>query len=175
MQLAEITAALQQNYQDLLAWLEQQEESLFAVGPENKWTTGQHVRHLIMSTQMLQKGLMLPKIGLRSMFGKPNRPGREYDALVARYREKLAQGGTAPKSYEPDPVTVSEKAELLDQLKAEGEAMVNSMNKWKEKDLDQYLLPHPLLGKLTIREMFMFTAYHTRHHLATLEASYGKA
>ena len=141
MQLPEITAALQTNYQMLLDWLEAQPDPLFAKGPEGKWTTGQHVRHLIMSTQMLQKGLMLPKIGLRSMFGKPNRPGREYDSLVARYREKLAAGlgDSVPKSYAPDPVTVEDKSALLAELKTEGEAMVKSMNKWKEKDLDQYL------------------------------------
>jgi hypothetical protein len=26
------------------------------------------------------------------------------------------------------------------------------------------ILPHPLLGKITIREMLYFTAYHVQHH-----------
>lgn len=31
-------------------------------------------------------------------------------------------------------------------------------------ELDKYILPHPLLGKLTIREMMYFTIYHVEHH-----------
>jgi hypothetical protein len=30
-------------------------------------------------------------------------------------------------------------------------------------------LPHPLLGKLTVREMLFFTLYHQRHHVAVVE------
>jgi len=37
--------------------------------------------------------------------------------------------------------------------------------KWKEPQLDQYIAPHPLLGKITLRELCYFTIYHTKHHL----------
>jgi hypothetical protein len=44
------------------------------------------------------------------------------------------------------------------------------MDKFSEAQLDEYVLPHPILGKLTIREMLYFTIYHaTHHHLATLK------
>ena len=33
-----------------------------------------------------------------------------------------------------------------------------------EKDLDFYVLPHPLIGKLTLREMLFFCIYHVQHH-----------
>ena len=33
-----------------------------------------------------------------------------------------------------------------------------------KKQLDHYLLPHPLLGKITLREMLFFSAYHIQHH-----------
>ena len=36
-------------------------------------------------------------------------------------------------------------------------------------DLDAVLLPHPLLGKLTVREMLFFTVYHVQHHRALVE------
>ncbi len=36
---------------------------------------------------------------------------------------------------------------------------------WSEHALDLYRLPHPLLGKLTVREMLLFTVYHNAHHL----------
>ena len=36
--------------------------------------------------------------------------------------------------------------------------------KLDEEDLDNYILPHPLIGKTTIREMLYFTIYHVQHH-----------
>jgi hypothetical protein len=41
---------------------------------------------------------------------------------------------------------------------------------WREEDLDRYRLPHPLLGKLTVREMLLFTVYHNYHHPRSLAA-----
>ena len=35
---------------------------------------------------------------------------------------------------------------------------------FSEKQLDTFILPHPLLGKLTLREMLYFTIYHAEHH-----------
>jgi hypothetical protein len=39
------------------------------------------------------------------------------------------------------------------------------MHTWSEDDLDNHRLPHPLLGKLTVREMLFFTLYHIQHHM----------
>ena len=44
----------------------------------------------------------------------------------------------------------------------------SAVGSWREADLDRYLLPHPLLGKLTIREMLFFTLYHNYHHVQSL-------
>ena len=33
-----------------------------------------------------------------------------------------------------------------------------------KKQLDTYILPHPVIGKLSIREMLYFTHLHTVHH-----------
>ena len=49
-------------------------------------------------------------------------------------------------------------------LKKEVEKLVHKLDKFTEDDLDKYVLPHPLLGKLTLREMLCFTIYHVRHH-----------
>ncbi|MFN2437645.1 MAG: hypothetical protein ABR503_00495 [Chitinophagaceae bacterium] len=38
------------------------------------------------------------------------------------------------------------------------------LNKYSEEEIDRFVLPHPLLGKLTLREMMYFTIYHVEHH-----------
>jgi hypothetical protein len=37
-----------------------------------------------------------------------------------------------------------------------------------EKDLDNYLAKHPLLGRITLRELCYFTIFHTEHHLLAI-------
>ncbi len=39
-----------------------------------------------------------------------------------------------------------------------------SVPSWSETSLDRYRLPHPLLGRLTVREMLFFTLGHGLHH-----------
>lgn len=43
--------------------------------------------------------------------------------------------------------------------------MQAALGKWSDKALDSYLLPHPLLGKMTVREILFFTLYHNLHHV----------
>jgi len=44
------------------------------------------------------------------------------------------------------------------------QALARRIDRFSETQLDQLILPHPLLGKLTLREMLYFTIYHVQHH-----------
>lgn len=169
-----IIQQLQENYEQLIEWLEAQEPELFDRSPEaGKWSTGQHVRHLIQSTTPLNQALRMPRMALRSMFGTNNREERTYDLLVQRYHTKLAEGGRASGRYEPETIQNEQKAELISELRKELGKLTDIISQWPEKKMSQLLLPHPLLGKLTIREMLCFTVYHTEHHYKILESRYG--
>jgi hypothetical protein len=50
--------------------------------------------------------------------------------------------------------------------------LVNNLHKWSEKNLDNTAVPHPLIGKLTLRKMLYFTIYHMKHHLKISEERY---
>jgi len=118
--------------------------------------------------------MKLPAFALRYKFGKPNRPGRSYDQLVQRYQEKLAAitGAQAPSRFLPDKIAESDKAERIARFRKEKEKLSKQISNWSEAKLDKCLLPHPLLGKLTLREMLFFTNYHTQHHLKILKDKY---
>jgi hypothetical protein len=45
------------------------------------------------------------------------------------------------------------------------------LKKYSEASLDELILPHPLLGKLTLREMLYFTIYHAGHHHHLIETA----
>lgn len=174
MEKQEITQLLDNKNQELHAFLEQQPVDKWEKGPEGKWTTGQHILHLLQSAKQLNKALGYPKFLLRYKFGKSNRSPREYNAIVARYNERLegAKGRTFGPSKNMRTPSKNEKPELLKQLKEQEHILRKKTQKWKDKHLDNLLLPHPLMGKMPIREIIMWSAYHVAHHTKTLKGHY---
>jgi hypothetical protein len=53
----------------------------------------------------------------------------------------------------------------------EVEGVAGKAVKFSEKDLDTLILPHPLLGKVTLREMLYFTIYHVQHHVEQVKTN----
>ena len=98
-------------------------------------------------------------------FGKANRLSRTYDELVERYKRGLAENpGIAPKEYAPSKVKHEQATELDKKLLGYIELINNKLAKWSEDELDQFIAPHPLIGKITFREVLYFTIYHAQHH-----------
>jgi hypothetical protein len=97
------------------------------------------------------------------IFGTANRKSRSYEELVARYHSKLKAGGRASGRFVPPPKTDSVE-KLSANLSKVVQALARRIDRFSETQLDQLILPHPLLGKLTLREMLYFTIYHVQHH-----------
>ncbi len=148
----------------MVQFIESQNATQFVASPNGKWSAGQNLDHLNKSLSPVNLALRLPRLVLSMLFGKPNRKPRTYDELVERYHQKLAAGGKASGQFIPPPISADQKEKLINKFRKQTEAMSRLMSQWQEDQLDRYLLPHPLLGKLTIREMLFFSAYHIRHH-----------
>lgn len=170
----EISSRLILNSERIADWMKAQPSAAFEKGPEGKWTSGQHLDHLIKSVKPLNQAFLLPKIIFRGLFGKPDREGRNYEALVERYHSKLQGGGIATGRFVPPEIKIEEKQALLDTFIFQYKKLATRTSRLSEKALDAYLLPHPLLGKLTIREMLFFTVYHLEHHFRILDEKYEK-
>jgi len=137
----------------------------FFFQPGNTWSAAQNLEHLIMSTRPLASAMRLPK-GTFRVFGNIYRSVYDYDTLVSKYRDKLRQqGAQAPARYTPQGTNTREKEALYTEWKSATQRLIDRMDKWSEEELDSYLIPHPLLGRIAIREMLYFTIYHTQHHL----------
>ena len=169
-QLQEISQGLREVFDEVNQYTNGLSQEALTDKPlPEKWSAGQNLLHLILSTKPLAKVMPLPKITFKT-FGKPNRPGRSYEELVQRYKERLAESNPTPgRGYQPTEEAASSKEKLLADWQKEGDKLIKSLNKWKDEDLDKYLLPHPLLGKLSVREMMFFTHYHSLHHLAIMK------
>ena len=133
------------------------------------WSASDNVDHLVKAHKPVAMALKLPKITLRAMFGKPDKASISYEELCQNYRDEITRGAQASGRFLPrqeNPVSDAEtkKRELLDRFSKASNELVAAAEKWDEKELDEYFLPHPILGKLTIREMLFFTIYHNLRH-----------
>lgn len=140
----------------------------FASPIGDAWSPADNVRHLIKSTLPVTKALKLPGLLLRTLFGPAANASTSYGELVTRYREKLAAGGNAGK-FAPRTIPVPDDLEawqrkLVGTCRDSVSDLSRAVGRWSESDLDNYRLPHPLLGKLPLREMLFFTLYHYNHH-----------
>jgi len=174
MKKAEIIKELNISFDKLLHLMKKHENHKFSeVLIEGKWTAGQHVEHLRMSTSPINTLMKLPKFILRYKWGVCNRPERNFEELVNKFEAKLQNlVGTAPSKFMPKFVSASEKDVILEKLDKERHKMIKLIEKWDEKSLSKYVIPHPLLGKLSVREMLYFTILHTDHHRQILKDRY---
>jgi hypothetical protein len=170
---AEILAALKDSNQRAEDWFSAMPARDFFTRHGDVWSPSDNVDHLMRAVKPIAKALKLPKITLQAMFGKPEKPSMNYEALCRVYRDEIARGALASGRYLPNQESPAEDAEgkkqaLLDQWSKANAELFSVVEKWNEDELDRYLLPHPLIGKLTIREMIYFTIYHNLRH-ASLE------
>jgi hypothetical protein len=136
----------------------------FLRSTHGKWTAGQQLEHIVKSVRPVNLALIIPKFLLRLSFGKANRASKSYDALIEKYKLKLEQGGKSSAPFLPKQVVIHQRQKLSTKLQSLINSLSKQLDSFSEKQLDLLILPHPLLGKLTLREMLYFTLYHVEHH-----------
>jgi len=164
MNREQIISRLIQNHNAFAEYMHSLNEDDFTYSLRGeKWTAGQEIKHIISSVKKLSKALLLPKFIIKKKFGVANRPSRTFDAQVEKYTKGLEKlGGTY--RVELDPVLYSERDHLIERLEKSVALLCSRSKKYSEENLDHYILPHPLMGKMTIRELLYFTAHHVLHH-----------
>ncbi|MFZ1800579.1 MAG: DinB family protein [Chitinophagaceae bacterium] len=140
----------------------------FLYNGNNKWSAGQQLEHIYISVKTVRQVLSLPKFLAKSIWGVSNRPGKNYEELIQKYLIKLENGGKSSRRFIPKYVGAAQKTTLKNALLKELNRLCSNFDRFSEEELDCYVLPHPLLGKLTNREMLYFTIYHVEHHEALI-------
>ncbi|MFM7520950.1 MAG: DinB family protein [Planctomycetota bacterium] len=140
----------------------------FWTRPGGAWSPADNVRHLTISAAPVARALRIPRVILRALFGMATRPSRTWHALRSAYLDRLAKGGSAGP-YAPPPVAppadlAAGQRRLIGECEATVLSLERAITAWGDDALDRYRLPHPLIGKLTLREMLVFTLFHFDHH-----------
>lgn|SRR5687767_5463394 len=165
----DLITTLQDSNRRVTEWFLEISTDTFFTRLGEVWSASDNLDHLIKAHKPITKALKLPKITLQVIFGKPERSSMAYEELCQNYRDEIAKGVQASGRFLPDQENPAERAEekkkeLLAQWSKASKELVSIAEKWNEDELDQYQLPHPILGKLTIREMLYFTIYHNLRH-----------
>ncbi len=153
---------------DMVEFLDQLDDQKLHYSISGKWSIAEQIVHLSKSVAPVNMAFSLPKITFL-VFGKVHH-SEGYDAIVQRYQDALKKGGKSSKQYEPSNSTSKKnKAEIVTKFKEYYSELTKKLQSWSEQDLDTYRLPHPLIGKITMRDMMYFTIYHLQHHLKSMQ------
>lgn len=136
------------------------------------WSIAEEFDHVLKSASAVSSAMKVSPLILRWKFGKPNRNLRTYDEAYNRYFQKLKQVNgrpVAPSTFISEKGQEFDKGDMLNHWNSTLKKFENRINKWSDKNLNRILLPHPLLGKMMVREMLYFTHFHTEHHRKGLE------
>lgn len=96
--------------------------------------------------------------------------------MAKNYQNKLSENQERAKKFNQElkVPTLNERDNLLKKLQIQQKKLQHKVKKYTDKNLDTLLIPHPLMGRMTLREIIMWTAHHTEHHTEISEKNYVK-
>jgi len=154
------------NHQVAIRYIDALDADRFHYRYQNKWTAGQQLEH-ILRTIVPFSGALVSKQFVEETFGKIDRATWDGATVLENYKKTSLQ---APDRFLPkEQVLFEQKDALIADLHKQLTTIGDLLGNYTEEELDTLTLPHPLLGKLTIREMFYLMAYHPLHHQKQLE------
>lgn len=152
---------------ELIDYCESLPDSIF-FKKGDKWNAAEVIDHLHRSIAPIHLALSLPSFVLKLFFGRSNRASRNYDTVIKKYKKALEKGGKASNPYIPKG-SLSGRKKNSAKLRKLCESVADKIDRRAATDWDSCILPHPLLGKMTLIEMIYFTEFHIVHHLETLK------
>jgi hypothetical protein len=161
--------ALAESNRRVTAWFSAIPAGDFFVRQPGSWSPSDNLDHLIRSVKPVSLALKMPGILLWALFGSPAGASRSYNEICEVYKGELAAGAQAAGRYLPQQRNSGNQAEaqkmkLIGRWVRNSSKLVSAAQGWQEARLDEFQLPHPILGNLTVREMLFFTTYHNLRH-----------
>lgn len=166
----EILAALDKTHEQVGRFYAALPVDVFFARPEKGWSPAENVKHLTLATWAVALGMIFPRFMYRLLFGRPRVPSRRLKDVQGKYLGALRAGGkagiyTPPKEGAPESAAEERRARLMRRFDSAADSLRRRVDhSWTEKDLEELRLPHPIMGRITAREMLLFTILHCLHH-----------
>ena len=168
---SEIHNALHKIDEQIAEAIRRMGDSAFSHSSGDEWSAENYVKHLLLANKPLAKALNLPLHKFVELFDHSDRDSYSYDEVTSAYNKRLDEGIRAEQLGRMVPDTYRNKTDepvTRESLLVDWETLTQNYNvallAWDDPDLDAYLMPHPVLGKITVREMLFFTIHHNTLH-----------
>lgn len=159
-----IINSLTEKYGDFVSFINVLTTDKYLYSHKEKWTAEQQLEHIILCVKPLVQVFNMDKENIRKTFGQTDKKSRSYEIVLKEYIEKLTSGEKAPERFIPKESFSITKETLTSTLQNLIKELSLSVDSFSEQELDSLLIPHPLLGSLTLREMLYNAIYHVEHH-----------
>ncbi|GAB2560128.1 DinB family protein [Spirosoma aerophilum] len=160
---------LRRDCREFTEWSDTRSNEQFMTQVNGKWSVAEVMQHLFLSARPVARLLAGPHDVLKQWGRSETRP-RGYDEVASAYKRVLGTGVKAPASMSPRPEDIQiGRSEMAKRFENVYDDLINAGASWSSEELDTYCIPHPVLGKLSVREMLYFTSIHTQHHLRLLQ------
>jgi hypothetical protein len=154
-------------------WTAFDTDAFFRRPASDVWAPADQVRHLTKSIRAVTRGLRSPRLLLLVRFGWHRGASRSLEPLRSDYHRALGAGARAgsfaPRALEAAEMNAEGRARIMAHHATAVTEFADALAHWPARALDRYQLPHPLLGKLSAREMALFTLLHNVHHVGVAE------
>jgi hypothetical protein len=171
---SKIILLLNESVEQFNAIIDTLNEQEFEVNINQRWSAGQDLVHLVKLLKIVNIAFLIPKPILYLLYGKNKRESKSLEALRTLYKNALVGGAKSPSLYIPKPVQYKDKQFLMNKHCKLNDLFAQKINNLSDKALDSYRLPHPIVGKISLRELAIFTSFHTVHHIELLKSKLGK-
>jgi uncharacterized damage-inducible protein DinB len=149
------------NHKEIIDFVDTLTDEHFTYSYDGKWTAGQQISHVNLTLLPFLKVLPSKEFILQK-FGIIKRPVWDVNRVIENYYKTSLQ---APQQFIPQQVSPEQKATILLDIQKNILTIQQLLDQYTEEELNTLVLPHPLLGNLTLREMFYLMTYHPTHHL----------
>jgi hypothetical protein len=136
---------------------------------EGRWNALQQIKHVYLCLSTISQALS-SKEYIEQKFGRIDRPTLTYDEVIERYKSGLAAGGKAPDRFVPDSsLKPSQKDEIIGELNNMLLNIQKQLESYSDDECNSLVLPHPFVGKLTIKELFFLMTEHANIHRNSID------
>ncbi len=176
----ELTGSLGELGGEIEDYLGSMDLAVFEEPQGEHWSPAEHLSHLTIAVRAVAGAMARPRFLLALRFGLARGGSGAYEEVVDGYRTALARGAVALGPFDPrrrPPADTGEKRRerLLRRWRKANKDLLRQVETWPGAALDRYRLPHPLIGKLTVREILYFTLYHNAHHARRIVERAGRS
>ena len=174
----ELRDAVQSLKNNLYGSFEEVPESLFFQKSGNGWSLAENIQHMNRVTRALALFFLTPKVLASVIFGKATNV-RPMSEVAIIYLDALSKGQNAglfvPVTENLNEKIEERKKELLIEWNRRWDKYYGALEKWDEAQLDGILMPHPFLGKIPAKEMYMIGILHPVHHSEIISKRLGRS